>query len=124
MAFEAIDAGNVGKLRAVRGARGLDKETGVEHIASVRGDAPALSVFLPGGVLYPRLEQGQFVKAEVLAHPSRVLENLRGKGIFLLRHIARFFEQGQVTVGFNVALGTGVAVPIPGAAEIAAGFDE
>src|SRR3546814_11626580 len=34
------------------------------------------------------------------------------------------FEQRHVDIGFDVALGAGIAVPVPGAAEIAGLFDD
>ena len=70
------------------------------------------------------MEERELIKAEVLPNPAGVLEDLRSKGIFLLRHVARFFQERQVAVGFDIALGAGVTVPVPGSAEIASGFDE
>ena len=124
MALKAIDARNLRQLRPVSGARGLDQEARVEHVPPVRGEAPALSVFLPSRILHPGLEERELIKAEVLPNPASVLEDLRSKGIFLLRHVARFFQERQVAVGFDIALGAGVTVPVPGSAEIASGFDE
>ena len=54
----------------------------------------------------------------------RMLEDLRRERIPLLRHVARLFEQRQVDVRFDVALGAGVAVPVPGPAEISRPFDD
>ena len=60
----------------------------------------------------------------MLADPLGVLKDLRGKGVLLLGHVAGLFEQRQIHVGFNIALGAGIAVPVPGAAKVAAFFDD
>ena len=60
----------------------------------------------------------------MLCDAPRVLVDLGREGVFLLRHVAELFDQRQVAVAFDVALGAGIAVPVPGAAEIAAGFDD
>ena len=55
---------------------------------------------------------------------AAVLEDFRGEGIFVLRHVAELFEQRQVAVGFDVAHRAGIAVPVPGAAEVAGALDD
>ena len=44
-------------------------------------------------------------------------------GILLLRHVAELFEQRQIRVGLDVAGDARVAVPVPGAAEVARRID-
>ena len=58
------------------------------------------------------------------ADPLGVLEDLGDEGVLLLRHVAELLEQRQVAVRLDVALRAGVAVPVPGAAEVAAGLDD
>ncbi len=41
----------------------------------------------------------------------------------MLGDVVEFFEQGEITVGFDIAHGARVAVPIPGAAEVAGLFN-
>ena len=53
------------------------------------------------------------------ADGAAVLENLRRMGILFLRHVAEFFEEWQINVGFHVTLCAGIAVPVPGAAKVA-----
>src|SRR3546814_1299015 len=60
----------------------------------------------------------------MLADPAGMFEQFGRIGIFLGRDIARLFEQRHVDIGFDVALGAGIAVPVPGAAEIAGLFDD
>jgi hypothetical protein len=44
--------------------------------------------------------------------------------VLLARHVARFFEQRHVDQRRRVALGAGIAVPVPGAAEVTALLDQ
>ena len=53
-----------------------------------------------------------------------MLENLGAAGVFRSRHIAGFFEQRQIDVALGVAGRAGIAVPVPGAAEVAALLDD
>ena len=41
-------------------------------------------------------------------------------GVLFLRHVAEFFEQRQINIGLHITLRAGVAVPVPGAAKVAA----
>ena len=58
------------------------------------------------------------------ADAARVLEDLRGVGVLLARHVAGLLEQREVHERRGVALGARVAVPVPGAAEVAALLDD
>ena len=53
-----------------------------------------------------------------------MLENLGAAGVFRSRHVAGFFEQRQIDVALGVAGRAGIAVPVPGAAEVAAFLDD
>ena len=67
-------------------------------------------------------KQRVVVEVVVLCDALRVLEDLGREGVLLLRDVAELFEQRQVAVAFDVALGARIAVPVPGAAEVAAGL--
>ena len=43
--------------------------------------------------------------------------DLFAEGVALARHVAEFFEHGQIDVGLDVAHDARVAVPVPGAAD-------
>ena len=60
----------------------------------------------------------------MLCDTPRVLVDLGREGVFLLRHVAELFDQRQVAVAFDVALGARITVPVPGATEVAAGLDD
>ena len=60
----------------------------------------------------------------MLGDPAAVLEDLGAAGVLLGRDVAGLLEQRQVDVGLDVALRPRVAVPVPGAAEVAALLDD
>src|SRR5580692_7405280 len=60
----------------------------------------------------------------MLSNAPRMFIDLRCEGVLLLRHVAELFDQRQIAVAFNIALGAGITIPVPGAAEIATGFDD
>ena len=66
------------------------------------------------------LETRVAVQVEVSADRLAVGEDLGRLGVLLLRHVADLLEQRQVHVRLDVARSAGVAVPVPGAAEVAA----
>ena len=70
-----------------------------------------------------RLHQRVVVEIVVPRDASAVLENLRRERVFVLRHVAELFEQRQIAIRFHVAHRAGIAVPVPGAAEIAGALD-
>ena len=50
--------------------------------------------------------------------------DLVGEAVLLLRQVAGLLQQGEVDVALDVALGAGIAVPVPGAAEVRAALDD
>src|SRR3984893_11348690 len=124
MPLELLDPGDRRELGPVQGPTRHDHEARLEDITSVSADRPAAGFIVPACLFDLRLEAGPPVKVEVLPDPLGVLENLGREGVLLLRDISGLFEQRQVNVGFNVALGARIAVPVPGPAKIAALFDD
>ena len=59
----------------------------------------------------------------MLTDLAAIGQDLWRAGIFLDRHIADLFEQGQIDIAFDVTGRAGIAVPVPGAAKVAALFD-
>ena len=119
-----VDAFDARQLRHVGRARRLNDEACADVVPAVGGHVPARRFLIPTEFSHPRLEKRQFVQAVVFADALAVLVDLRCVGILLLRHVAEFLQQRQVAVGLDVALAAGVAVPVPGAAEVGAGFDQ
>ena len=69
------------------------------------------------------LEEGVGVQLEPSPDQLAVLEDLGGTRVPLGGHEAGLFEKRQVGVRLHVALATRVAVPVPGATEVAALLD-
>jgi hypothetical protein len=70
------------------------------------------------------VEERPVVEPELPPDPPAVLEDLRPMRVLLGRHVPRLLEERHVDEGGRVALGARVAVPVPGAAEVAALLDE
>jgi hypothetical protein len=64
------------------------------------------------------LEARRLIEIERVGNALRMLVDLRRERVFLLRHVAEFLEQRQITVRLDVALRARIAIPVPGAAEV------
>src|SRR5258706_5915404 len=53
-----------------------------------------------------------------------MLHDFRREGVFFLRYVAGFFQHRQVDIRCDITLRAGIAVPIPGAAEVSALLDK
>ncbi len=95
-----------------------------EGVAPVGADDPSGTGLVPGQIGDLGVEQGAVVQPVLLPDALAVLEDLRGVGVLLGGHVPGLFEQRHVHEGRGVALGTRVAVPVPGAAEVAALLDD
>ncbi len=101
-------------------AVGEDDEARPHRIAAVGPDDPAPGRLVPGGLLDRGVEQAVFVEAEHVGEPLTVFEDLETRGEFHRRDIARLLEERQVAVGLHIAGDARIAVPVPGAADVAA----
>src|SRR5581483_10251796 len=124
VALEAVDAGNAGQLRPVERPVGHHYKARAEGVATVGVDQPFRLVVEPADIFDLRLEQNIAIEIVVLADALRMLADLRREGILLLRHITRLFEQRQIDVSLDIALRAGIAVPVPGAAEVSTLLDD
>src|SRR5205823_14457654 len=61
-----------------------------------------------------------FVESEFPGDPLAILEDLETRGELHGRHVAGLFEQWQVAVGLHVTGDAGIAVPVPGPADVTA----
>ena len=95
-----------------------------EVVAAVGGDAPARVVVLPGERADLGVKERIVVELVMPADSLAVRQDLGRVRIFLGRHMAGFLEQRHVDHRGGIALRAGIAVPVPGAAEIATFLDD
>ena len=124
MPLEGVDAGDAGQLRPVERPVGHHDEARANPVVAVGGDEPAALVLAPGERFDLSLKACVAIEIELLADPPRMREDFRREGVLLLRDVAGFLEQRQIDVRLDVALRAGIAVPVPGAAEVAALLDD
>src|SRR3546814_8175329 len=79
---------------------------------------------VPAHVLDFRLEQRSFIEAEMPPDGFGMLEYLGARRIALGRHRADLLEKRHVDGCLNVAAHPRIAVPVPGAAEVACLLDQ
>jgi hypothetical protein len=70
------------------------------------------------------LQTGIFVQPELPRDGLAVGKNFRAAHVFFGGNRAGFFQQRKIDIGLGVTGGTGIAVPVPGAAEIGALIDD
>src|SRR5580704_14090169 len=120
VALVALDAGNAGELRPVQRPVGHDDEARAHAVAAIGRDDPSAFLFAPGDRLDRRLEARVAIQIELLTDAPRVREDFRRERVLLLRDVAGLLEQRQIDVRLDIALRAGIAVPVPGAAEVSA----
>ncbi len=124
LAFEVFNPGDARQLGLVQDAPGQHQEAGREVVAPAGGHVPAPCLLVPHGPGDVGLEERVGVEVERASQQLGVLEDLRGAGVVLGRHEAGLLEQGQVHVGLHVAHAARIAVPVPGAPEVAGLLDD
>ena len=121
---EAVDAGNAGELRPVQRPAGHADVAGAHRVPAVGPNDPAPVAVVPTHLGDLGLEARVAVQIEVVADGLAVGQDLRGLRVLLPRDVADLLEQRQVDVRLDVTGGTGIAVPVPRAAEVAALLDD
>ena len=120
MALKTLDARDTRQLRHVQGPRPHAQIFCCEAISPVGLDLPNRAVLEPLEILHFRVKQGVIVEIILTPDALALGQNLGGVGILLRGPVARFLQQRHVDHGRRIALGPGVAIPVPGAAEVAA----
>ena len=123
VALELGDAGDARQLRPVQRTARHAHVVGANAIAAVGAHDPASGGFVPTQLGDLGLEERVVVQVVVLADRPAVRQDLGGVGVLLLGDVPDLFEQGQIDVGLDVAHRARVAVPVPGAAEVATLLD-
>jgi hypothetical protein len=124
VALERVDARHARQLRPVQRAVGHAHVLGGEAVAAVGADLPHPVRGVPAQLGDAGLEQHVAVQVVVLGDAPAVGEDLRRLGVLLGGDVARLFEERKINVGFRIAGGARIAVPVPGAAEVAGLLDE
>ena len=105
-------------------ARAHADELRGEGVAAVGGDDPARIRFVPLQVGDLGMKQRVVVEAELLADPPAMREDFRRMRVFLRSACARFLRAAACRPSMPYRMRAGIAVPVPGAAEIAALLDD
>lgn len=120
---ERLDARYPGEFRLAEGAAGGHHVPRAYPVAAVGGDEPLGRALVPAQLGDLRPEAGVAVEVEGAADRPRVLPDLLAGRVPPLRDVVQLFQQRQVDVRLDVAVDARVAVPVPGAAEVAALLD-
>ena len=124
--LEALDARNV---RHMGGGQNADRR---DHILSARamtvfgGDVPAVGLLIIDGRLDARIEADVRPELELVGHEVQIflVLGLARKVLGPVPFLQQFFgERIGVAIGFGIEARTRIAIPVPGAADAAAGFE-
>ena len=83
-----------------------------------------MSIIVPPEVRDRGVKEGAVVKIVVTADAPSMFKDFRLVGEFMAGDVAHFLAEGEVDGRFRVTGGAGIAIPIPGAAEVAAVLQE
>ena len=123
VALERFDAGDAGQLWFGHRASRSDQVARDHFIATIGLDRPLFSLVIPRHIGGHRLQQRVAIEIEFARDLLGMFPYFGSGGVFLAWHAADFFEQRQIDIGFHIAGCARIAVPIPGAADIATAFD-
>src|SRR6185437_4984579 len=118
VAFEGFETFDFGQFWFGQNSVRADDETRSHMVAMIGFDAPHLLGLVPYRRCYRGLKDGKFIEVVFSRDRLAVGENLLAAGVVLSRDIIEFVKQRQIIIGYNVAGDPGVAVPIPGAADV------
>src|SRR6516165_2693578 len=123
VAFVSVDSRDTWKLGPIERPVRHHDEPRAHRIVAIGCDNPSALVFVPADFLDLSLEAHVAIEIEFLCDSARVLEDLRRVGVLFLGDITGLFEQRQIDVRLDIALRARIAIPVPGAAEVAALLD-
>ena len=119
MTRKRLDPRNTRQFRTVQRAVGHDHILRRETVAAIGVNLPAPMILVPVQAGDFCAQKGIAVKVVVAGDTAGMLKNLRRAGILLHRHVAGLFQQRQVDIALDIARSARIAVPVPGAAEVA-----
>ena len=127
VAFEGVEAGEVWEAGDGEAAGAHDAEARGEAVALVGFDVPAGGGVVVVGCGDAGFELHAAAEIEFVCDEAGVFEDFGLGGVALapVPFLLDFVGEGElVGEAFDVAPGAGVAVPVPGTADVCAGFDD
>ncbi|CAB4621515.1 unannotated protein [freshwater metagenome] len=124
LALEGFDARDAGDLGLVEDATGNHDVLRTDRVAARGRDDPAAGTVVPYRSGDHGLEERTVVEIERATEQLAVLEDLGCARVALRRHVAGLLEEGKVGVRLDITHATRVAVPVPGATEVATLFHD
>ena len=121
---EPVEMRPVGRREA---ADRHDAEPGRAALVGVRLDIPAFPGFVEGERRHPGAEADVAPEVEPVRHMVGIGQDFRLRGVFLgpLPLLVQFLGEGiGILQALDIAARAGIAVPVPGAAYIAAGLED
>jgi hypothetical protein len=122
-----IETGNLGAVERGQAAGCHDAIARADGIAPVGFDRPALALFIPPRRRHPGSENNVAAQVEALGNVAQVGEDFGLRGIALAPHpflLQGFVERIGIVVALDIAARAGITVPVPGAADVLARFDD
>ena len=121
---EALHAVDSSEARLGERAVRADHELRPHRVAAVGGDVPARGLLVPDGRRDGCLEHGEVVEVVLRCDRLAVGEDLGALGVVAGGHIVHLVEERQIVVRHHVARDARIPVPVPGAADVGASFDD
>ena len=122
--LELLDARDTGNLWLMKNAPSDHDVLRTDLVATGGRDVPTIGAVIPNCTINDCLEQRVLVEIERAAKELAITEDFRCTRVALGGHVAGLFEKRKVGVGLNVTHTTGITVPVPSAAEVAALFHD
>ena len=121
---EILDALDTRELGSMERAVAHDEESSRDPVMPVGEDGPPKARAVPGDPGHLGGQARALVDLELPGDSTAMLHDLRSARVLLARDVGRLLQQRQIHVGLDVALCSGISVPVPGAAEVATFFDD
>ena len=125
-ALEAVEALDFRLLRDRQAAGGHDHESGPHAIAAVGGNRPRPRRLVVAGALHPGLEVDVTPQVEAVSDVAGVLQDFGLRGVALAPCpllLQLFRKRIRILQAFDVAAGSRISIPPPGAADVRRGIE-
>ena len=120
LAGKSLHPFDAGQLRGREDAIGQHDIARAHCVAAVGADRPPAGCLIPVGPFDGGVKQAMVVESELCCHALAIFQDFESRGEFHRWKRAHLLQQRQIAVGFHIAGDAGIAVPVPGAADVAA----